>query len=335
MLCVLPLLMAYLGIDVAKAKLDVVLLKGEQTFKGGFANTPAGFAQLLAWLKQRGVEQVYPCLEATGSYSDAIVHFLYQAGFAVSLLNPAVLVDYRKSQNVRRKNDQVDALLLAHYAAEHHPRPWVPLPASVLYLRQLLHYRDSLLQASLQTRNRLLAGRLTGWVRDQVQAHFQHLERERAQAEVQRVRYLHQCADLKCAWLLLQTIPGIGWLASAYLLAHIGEIARFGSPKALVSLAGLSVIDHTSGSSVARRAHIDRHGREQLRQILYLCALQALRTSAQPSAMQVWAQRLQQRGKPDKVVMGAVMRKTLHIVYGVLKHQQPYDPTLTFGPLAA
>jgi transposase len=130
----------------------------------------------------------------------------------------------------------------------------------------------------------------------------------------------------------LQTICGIGRLAAAQLIAQIGEIERFGHPGALVSLAGLAVKQRESGSSVRGRAQMDRHGRSSLRHLLYMCALVAMRWDPQ---MRAWAQRLKARGKPSKVVLGAVMRKLLHIIYGVWKHASDYDAQLAFPASAS
>src|SRR5262249_16134255 len=98
-------LRAHLGIDEAKLKLDVVLLLEDHDVHRMFANTVEGFAALQAWIEQQGTFEFSICLESTGSYSDAIVHFLLTCGYAVSLLNPAILVSYRKTKNMRRKTD--------------------------------------------------------------------------------------------------------------------------------------------------------------------------------------------------------------------------------------
>src|SRR5437763_3243006 len=109
MLTALSVMMLYVGIDVAKAKLDVVVLINGKPLAQTFAQTRAGFEALLAWVAQFGTAQVHACLEATGSYSDAITRFLWEQGYTVSVLNPAVLVDSRKAKNLRRKNDRLDA----------------------------------------------------------------------------------------------------------------------------------------------------------------------------------------------------------------------------------
>lgn len=95
-----------------------------------------------------------------------------------------------------------------------------------------------------------------------------------------------------------------------------------------MSLAGLGVTQFSSGSSVYHKGHIDRHSRQALRSLLYLCALAALRSDV---ALRAWAERLHQRGKPKKIVLIAVMRKLLHIAYGVWKNDEDYDLAVAFA----
>jgi transposase len=121
---------ASVGIDVAKDQLDVVLRVAERALYQVFANTPVGFAALHAWVSSFGLTpgQVWVCLEATGSYSDAIALELFTLGYRLSVLNPAVLVEYRRSQQVRSKTDKLDAHLLARYAQDHPPVRTSPCP---------------------------------------------------------------------------------------------------------------------------------------------------------------------------------------------------------------
>jgi transposase len=322
---------AFLGIDVAKEKMDVLLLVDQRSSYRVFANIAAGFEQLSAWLQQEQIDQVHACLEATGSYSDAIALYLFERGHTVSVLNPAVLVNYRKSRNTRSKTDKLDAMLLASYAQERRPLAWHPLPKEVVTLRSLLAYRDNVQQHLLQTRNRQRSGRMDLWVAGRVQAHSEQLVTELKEVEERIWAHLENDTRLNVIWQRLQTIRGIGALSAARLLAHIGEIERFAHPGSLVSLAGLAVKQRESGSSVRGRAQMDRHGRGSLRQLLYMCALVAMRWDPQ---MRAWAQRLKARGKPTKVVLVAVMRKLLHIIYGVWKNASDYDAQLAFPAIA-
>jgi transposase len=332
MLTALSVMMLYMGIDVAKAKLDVVVLVNGKPLAQTFANTPVGFEALLAWVRAFGSAQVHACLEATGSYSDAIADFLWQQGYTVSVLNPAVLVDYRKAKNLRRKNDRLDAQLLAQYGAEMQPEAWTPVPDAVLQLRQWLAYRRALNKMAQQTRNRLEAGRMSPWMKHSSLKQVAGLEQRISEAEMGLMALVTQSAELLRPFDLLTSIPGIGWVVAVHLIAQIGQIGRFHSASSLVSLAGLAVTEYSSGSSVHRGGHIDRHGHTVLRGLLYWSAITAMRTDP---AMEAWAQRMRARGKSDMVIITAVMRKLLHIAFGVWKHGTPYDPALILAQAQA
>ena len=135
--------------------------------------------------------------------------------------------------------------------------------------------------------------------------------------------------DIDTSWVgrRVWAFTGVGGGYVEQAIAPIGEIERFSHPAALVSLAKLAVKQRESGSSLRGRAQMDRHGRGSLRRLLYMCALVAKRWDPH---MRAWAQRLKARGKPTKVVLVAVMRKLLHIIYGVWKHASDYDAQLAF-----
>src|SRR3954468_15109438 len=101
---------AYLGIDIAKRKFDVALMRPDDTTRAkAFANTPAGHAALLTWLVCQHEGPVHACLEATGTYGDAVAHVLADAGHVVSIVNPAVIEAYARSCLARTKTDRTDA----------------------------------------------------------------------------------------------------------------------------------------------------------------------------------------------------------------------------------
>src|SRR5262245_42937811 len=81
---------AIVGIDVAKAKLDVALRQPAGKWRTKVvANSPAGFAELRAWLAKHGLSCAHVCMEATGVYWERVAEDLADHGFAVSVMNPA------------------------------------------------------------------------------------------------------------------------------------------------------------------------------------------------------------------------------------------------------
>jgi transposase len=98
-----------LGIDQAKKKFDVALLLNGKYKSKVFENNPAGFSALLAWLAKNDVATVHACMEATGTYGEALARFLIEAGHSVSVTNPARIKAFGLSELLRSKNDKTDA----------------------------------------------------------------------------------------------------------------------------------------------------------------------------------------------------------------------------------
>src|SRR5215207_3551298 len=111
-----------LGLDVAKSKFNACLIRESGKFRHtSFANSPAGFAQLSAWLAKLGAGSAPACMEATGTYYEALAAYLHEGGHTVSVVNPAAVKAYAQSRLSRTKTDRVDAELIAGFCAERRP----------------------------------------------------------------------------------------------------------------------------------------------------------------------------------------------------------------------
>lgn len=120
---------SYLGIDVSKAWLDVLLLREALPVeKGHFDNSQQGFRQLQHFLKKRKIKMLHACLEATGYYGAEVALFLHEAGYVVSVVNPARIKAYAESQLNRTKTDAGDAALIADFCRTQQPEAWTPPP---------------------------------------------------------------------------------------------------------------------------------------------------------------------------------------------------------------
>ena len=161
------------------------------------------------------------------------------------------------------------------------------------------------------------------WVIQDLKAHIEYLKAciETTEAEIQN--HIDQTPGLKTNQDLLITIPGIAKKSSAQLLAEIGEVRRFDDAPQLAAYAGLNPKGCSSGSSVHKKAHISKQGRSELRTCLYMPAVVALRHNP---VIRDLKGRLEESNHPKMSIPGAAMRKLLHIVYGVLKNQIPFDP---------
>ncbi len=312
-----------LGIDLAKHKFDVVLLQDEQPRHHVFPNTPAGIRALLAWLQAQGVAQVHACLEATGTYGDAVARQLHEAGHVVSLVNPAVLKAFRQSTLTRTKNDRTDAHLLARYAALHHPQAWRPPSPELRELQALARRLESLHQLRQQESNRLDTAQRSPLVAESIQLILAALDQEIARVEQLLKDHIQQHPDLKSQHDLLRSIPGIGDKTATTLLAECGDLKAFTDARALAAYAGLTPKQHQSGTSVQGKPRLSKIGSDRLRKALYFPARTARRYNP---VIKAFCDQLVARGKHTRVVLGAAMRKLLHLAYGVPKSGKPFDP---------
>ena len=315
---------AVLGIDVAKAKFNVTLLFPDGTRRRkACPNSPGGWTELLAWLSRHGASRVHACLEATGTYGEALATTLVDAGHRVSVLNPAIIHHYAKSQLARAKTDRVDADVIADYAAKEHPPAWTPLPREVRDLQALVRRLDALLGMQTDERNRSQAGPLTPAVRQSIAAVLEHLEAQIAAVRDQIRQHMNQHPGLRAQRDLLTSIPGIGEATAALLLAELFNKA-FTSARQAAAFAGVVPRPNDSGTHHGRRV-MCKLGPGRLRKGLYFPAIAALRFN--PS-LQPLAQRLRDAGKPPMLIIGAAMRKLIHLAFGVLKSGRDYDASL-------
>jgi transposase len=317
----------YVGIDVSKASLDVAVLKGTQREHARFSNDTDGYIKLQRWLKKQG-RSVQVCLEATGSYGEGIAEFLYEAGYPVSVVNPARIKGYAQSQMSRNKTDKLDAYLIADFCRTQQPQSWSPPPPELRELTALVRHLEDLQQTRSQIANRLSVAR-TSTIKAQLQAQLALLDEQIKQTKRAINDHINHFPHLKQQRDLLASIPGIGELTAGKLLAEWRSITQFKCVAQLVAVAGLNPRHHRSGSSVHHATHISKCGRASLRAALYLPAVVAKQHNP---ILARFAARLQQRGLSGKPLIVAIMRKLLHLVFGILKSGKPFDPNFAALP---
>ncbi|MCA1850380.1 MAG: IS110 family transposase [Acidobacteria bacterium] len=313
-----------LGIDIAKLKFNVCLIKKEGKLKHKlFANNAAGFEQLREWLSRQGVGRVHACLEATGTYSEPLALYLIEGGHHVSLVNPAAVKAFAASRLSRTKTDRVDAELIARFTVAQAPPAWVPPATEVRQLQALMRRLESLVEMRVMEENRLTSGITVEVVRQSVEEHLSYLDTEIKRTEELIRTHINNHPTLKQQSQLLDSIPGIGETTAALLLSEITDIKQYRSARQVAAYAGLVPRERQSGTSVRGRTRLSKIGNARLRRALYFPAITAIRCSP---FFQGWVEGLRSRGKSKMSVICAVMRKLLHLAYGVLKTGRAFDP---------
>jgi len=318
--------MNFLGIDVSKDKLDVHLLADSDNLSATFSNHKPGWRSLVNWLKKRSPPMaVHLCLEATGHYGEGVTAFLYQHGYTVSVVNPARIKGYATSRLARNKTDQVDAALIADFCrAQHADLPvWAPPDPAQRHLQALVRQLEDLDKMRQQERNRLQAGETAPSVLKRIHEHIAFLDSQIETVKAEIDEHIDQHPDLKRQRDLITSIKGVGHLTAAKLLAEIRNIHDFDTPQQLVAFAGLNPRQHRSGSSVRGHTRISKVGSAAIRAALFMPAVSAKNTNP---IMQPLVERLEQRGHCKMSIVVAVMRKLLHLIFGILKSGQPFDP---------
>jgi transposase len=303
--------------------MHAVLLQHDRSASKSVPNSVAGFKQLQTWLCNRKAKNVHACLEATGGWSEDMALALCEAGHVVSLVNPARIKAFARSEMLRTKTDLIDAALIARFCRMHAPDPWVPPAPEIRVLQGLVRRYQSLVQMRTEEQNRLQAPMIAAVVTKSIKATLRHLDREIERVDREIEQLFDQYPPLRRQRDLLTSIPGIGDTTAARILGEMPNIAEFRNVKAVAAYAGLSPHHYESGS-IRRPSRLAKTGNASLRTALYFPAISAMRYNPM---LRRFADRMRKRGKSNMTIIAAVMRKLLTLAYGVLKSGKLFDPT--------
>src|SRR5580700_9264318 len=326
----------FMGIDVAKATLDFCLLSKNATllWRGQLRNEAQAIGQFLAQMQARGYKlaQIHFCCESTGVYGQRLVEALDQSALALSVLNPSQVKFFAISVLRRTKNDKVDAEIIARFCRERKPLATRPLRPIETQLKLLVRERDSRVVEQTREHNRAKKDpyqiELPKLIGRQRQQRLKQLQKELAQLDAEIDSLIASDERLKTQSQLLCSIPGIAKLTAAKLLSELAA-KEFQSARQLGAYAGLTPAECRSGYSLYGKTRISKIGNAFLRKALYMPAAVARRWC---KPLKPWIAILENRKLHDLAIRGAIMRKLLHIAFGVLANHQPFNPMLVFIP---
>jgi transposase len=322
--------MNFIGCDVSKKTLD---LAWSQDSRGSCAtalkvpNNRSGWQELMKWAERHGqVDRPEICIvmEATGVYHLAAANQLSLWGFKVVVCNPGRAADYARSQNQLNKNDALDARSLQRYGSRLEKIHWFqPDTPQINQLKALLSLLDQLDKDVLRWQNRLEKATYQypgSVVITRIKRQSSNLCREQLRTQQAIDRLIQGDDELQRNQQLMCSIKGVGVKTSQRLLPLVqGE--RFESARQLAAFLGLTPCHKSSGTSLKSPGQLSGRGDANLRAKLYMPALSAAHKNPELS---VFYNTLLARGKTPKQAITAVMRKIVHLCYGVVKNQTPY-----------
>lgn len=294
------------GIDVSKSTLDYTWLPGGKAMQT--ANNSQGITSLVTAL--RGLQPEIVALEATGGYQNAVVTALHEAGIACAVVNPRQVRDFARSLNRLGKTDKLDALSLAEFALSRKLSPSTPKASNLVDMAFLLRRREQL-QGMITVEKSHLEQTPASY-RDELLEHITILAQRLKNVDKQIQQLVRDTPALAEQDKVIQSIPGVGPVTSATLLAHLPEITRIGR-KQVCALVGVAPFNRDSGKYRGQR-HIFA-GRAQIRKVLYCTLRPCLQFNP---IVKKWFDHFIAAGKPYKVAAIACVRKLLVVIRAML-----------------
>lgn len=302
----------YVGIDVAKDKLDVAVL-GQKAVNQS-VNTKRGIASLVGQMQELKPKMIV--VEATGGYEEVLVLALFEAGLPVALVSPQRVRQYAKASGLLAKTDNLDAQNLAEYGKHIQPRLFVAKSEAGRRLSGLVGRRKQVCEMQKAEKNRLrLANAEIG---ASIQMVIDCLAGEVKRLDKEIREFMKEHKDFGEQEKLLRSAKSIGPVVAATLLADLPELGKL-DRKQIAALVGVAPMNHDSGKKRGYRK--TKGGRPDVRSVLYMSALSAIRYNPMIKAQY---EQLVKRGKLKKVAITACMRKMLTILNAMMRDQQSF-----------
>ena len=326
----------FAGIDVGAEELVLVILKNGKPFDPQkFSNTPEDRARLVKKLVK--LPSIVVCLEATGIYHFDLAIALHDAGVLLMVVNPKASHNFAKVLMKNSKTDAVDAHTLAEYAARMDFVAWTRPSDEGLALRGFARRINALTGQKAAAKNHLHALTSTqetpkAVLRDAKLAITQ-LEKRIDRLTADALILIGKHSELTRILALLIGIKGIGETSAIALMGELLLLPPGLSHREWVKFAGLDPRAFDSGKSVHKKTRISKAGNAHIRSALYMPALSAKQHDPHVKA---YFQHLVANGKKPLQAVCAIMRKLLHAIHGMLKHNKPYDNTRFYAiPVSA
>jgi len=323
-----------LGIDVAQKELVVCLGRmyedwtPELCSHKTFANSKKGFDELVKWVKKLAIEgtAVRYVMEATGVYHESLAYYLEAKGYEVSIVLPNKISNYIKTLEVKTITDKTASESIARFGLERKLDKWKRPKQIFKNLKQLTRERDQVVETRTLAKNQLHAEMAEAFPNPgtlhRVKALIKFLDKQVAEIIKELTELVKQDSQVKEAVELVCSIPGVGRLTAATVLAETNGFELIRNKRQLTSYAGLDVRDKQSGTSIKGKPRISKKGNRHLRKAMHLPALAAIRHEKKFKA--VFVRLVSKHGIKMKAAV-AVQRKLLEMIYTVYSKKTAYD----------
>lgn len=322
------------GIDVDMKNLVVSLgrlhenLEAEVFAHKVFSNNTKGFSALTSWAKERFDDSIKPLflMEATGVYHESLAYYLVESGHEASVVLPNKISNYARTLDVKTVTDKTSSEAIARFGLERKLELWQRPNPVLKRVKQLCRERDQIVSERTLVKNQLHAEK------SEAQPNKSSIARMNKRVEILNKQekeigkeldgLVKQDQKLSEDIKLIRTIPGVGTLTAATILAETNGFNLIRSSRQLTSYAGLDVKEKLSGASVKGKPRISKRGNKFLRKCLHMPALAAIRKDAHFKAL--FARLVSKHGIKMKAVV-VVQRKLLELTYTLIKNKSEYD----------
>jgi transposase len=322
------------GIDVAQKELVVSLGRMHENLTTEiyaykvFANKPEGFKALHAWVEKFMQPEiaVHYVMEATGVYHESFAYYLAEQQCTVSIVMPNKISNYIRTLDLKTITDKTSSQAIASFGLEKSVRPWNKPDQKLRELKQLTREREQLIDERTALKNQLHAENAevipNSKTINRIQDRISLLDKQQKEILSEIAIVTKQQPTIKTAVATMTSIPGIGLLTAATVLAETNGFELIRNKKQLTSYAGLDVREKESGTSVKAKPRISKKGNRHLRKAMHLPALTAIRHDERFKA--IYDRLVAKHGIKMKALV-AVQRKLLELCYCLYKTNQPYD----------
>jgi transposase len=322
------------GIDVAQKELVVTLGRMYDDWTPElysykvFPNNQKGFMALVSWVKKQSAEEVRVrfTMEATGVYHESLAYFLNENKYDISIILPNKINSYSRTLDIKTVTDKTASEAIARFGLERKLDNWVAPKPIYKRLRQLTRERGQLVEERTMVKNQLHAEQAEaepnkGSV-ERIKKRIVFLNKQELEIKAEIVILTKQDESIQKSLGLLTSLPGVGQLTAAIILAETNGFELIRNKRQLTSYAGLDVREKQSGTSVKGKPRISKKGNKYLRKAMHMPALTAIRHDERFKG--IFARLVSKHGIKMKAAV-AVQRKLLEMMYIIYKTNTPYD----------